>query len=198
MWVHKQIPDDTRITRLIFYPFMFDNDALDPRVTFQFKYRETTGKRQESLIWRLYAPLDYLISCLGCVQQQEKNRRKAADGKEPSVRYAGHMNALSGAIRTIQTDRDYRFELIHAPEEGIYHLHVLIVPPGSTTLERVNKTVLNDLRDELFRVFTDLKGRDYDGSTPSACRLVTSQFVINTYACFAVLGLLLKQGLKPS
>ena len=153
MWKHKHIPDDTRVTRLIFFPFMFRNEILDPRFTFQFNFRNGEGNRQESLIWRLYAPFDFLIDCLGCLQQHDKNERKETEGKNPVVRYRGHKDAFCGAIRAIQTGKNYCFELIHGPEEGFYHIHISIVPPVGSTLKGINKTTLNDLRDELYSVF---------------------------------------------
>lgn len=175
---------------------MFSKETLDPRFTFQFQLRN--GTRQESLIWRLYAPFEYVIDCLGCLQQNDKNEKKVAEGKNPGVRYQGHIDAFCGAIRAIQTDRNYRFELVHGPEEGIYHIHVSIIPPVGITLEHIEKTTLMELRDDLWRAFDALENHDCDESNFSICRLVTSRWIINTYACFAVLGLSLKQYLKTS
>ena len=198
MWTHKHISDDARLTRLIFYPFMFDNETLDPRSTFQFQYQQATKKRQESLVWRLYVPLHYQINCFGCLQQQDKNQKKVVVGKSPIIRYKGHKNALCGTIRDIRTDGGYRFEIIHVPKEGIYHVHVSIVPPADVTLKKIDKLVFMDLRDELFRAFAGLNGHNCNGDSFSICRLATSRFVMGAYACFAVLGLFLKQALRAS
>ena len=192
------VPDDARFTRLIFFPFMFRNEFLDPRFTFQFKFRNGNANRQESLIWRFFIPLDYLIDCLGCLQQHNKNEKKVAEGKDPMVQYRGHRNAFCRAIRAIRTDKDYCFELIHAPEDGIYHVHVSIVPPVGGTLNGMNKTILNDLRDELFRSFDDLKDHQCDSGSLSVSRLLGCRWIINSYACFAVLVLSLRLSLKTS
>ena len=197
MWTHERISDDAKVTRLIFYPFMFDNDILDPRATFQFQYDKTTKKRQESLVWRFYAPLHYQINCFGCLQQKDKNQKKIDADKNPIVRYKGHKNALCGAIRDIES-KGYCFEIIHAPNEGIYHVHVSIVPPAGATLEKVNKTIRSYLRDEIYTAFADLNGHDCNDNSVSICRLATSKIVIGAYACFAGLVLLLKQAFKSS
>ena len=192
------VPDEARITRHIFYPFMFRDEILDPIFTFQFKFRNGNANRQESLIWRIFIPFDYLIDCLGCLQQHNKNEKKVAEGKDPIVRYRGHRNALCRTIRAIETDKDYRFELIHAPEEGIYHVHVSIVPPVGGTLNDMNKTILNELRHDLFMAFGDLKDHQCESSSLSASRLVGCRWIINSYAYLAGLVLSLRQSLKTS
>ena len=103
-----------------------------------------------------------------------------------------------GAIRYIQIDAGYSFEIDHDSKGGIYHLHVSIVSPAGAIIEKITKTVLNDLRDELYRAFANLSGHDCCEDGLSTCRLASNRFVIGACACFAVLGIFIKQALRIS
>jgi hypothetical protein len=116
----EEIPDEDTVSRLIDFPRMYEEARrLIWDQVFQFP-----GGDCESLVWRRYAATDEEVHRLGCEREVAKRVTK------PEMRYAGFISALSGAIRSIRTNRGHGFGVNHAPEEGVHHAEVCYSPVG--------------------------------------------------------------------
>lgn len=94
-----------RLSRLVFFPSMFNEsrELLWPGGVFQF--RDDKGRR-ESLVWRKYAPSVEEVHEIGC--RLESPKRK----------YVGAITAHSDPLLSFSNQNGHGFDLVHRPEEG--------------------------------------------------------------------------------
>jgi hypothetical protein len=114
----EHIPDEEMISRLIYFPRMYDfHDQLMWQVIFEFSKGAC-----ESVVWRRYAPGSEDVHRIGEeVESQKKSRR-------PDVRYVGFISANVGGVRSIVTANGHGFVVVHEPDEGVYHGTYAISP----------------------------------------------------------------------
>lgn len=115
----EAIPDDDDASRHLFKPNMGSRygDLIWSNV---FMFQSKQGYC-ESLVWRRHATIDRVHE-LGC--QKETNDRAA--GRVDRT-YLGALTARVGTVRAIRSGRGARFDVVHAEEEGVHHLHVKYV-----------------------------------------------------------------------
>lgn len=148
----EYVPDECVVNRNIFWPNMYDAGVMDKRGRFSFQYKN--NKRVESVIWRKYKPRLESVHALGCAKQYEDNRNR--QGKKPR-QYKGTIDGEVRDIRGITCLGGHTVEVIHEPSEGTHHAHLQIALNGQTDIPKINKNEFNDLRDELTKVFSELR-----------------------------------------
>lgn len=149
----EEIPDADRISRAC-----FELSALiDPESSFKFE-RDQRGDRIESVFWRKYAVLISDVHARGCRIEQQKNIRLSGQGK-PLKKYSGATTAGVGSVRTISTERGFRFSVVHFPESGdMAHSHIGILAPPAFAKPKAND--MRELIRMLARDFGMLEGHD--------------------------------------
>jgi hypothetical protein len=110
------IPDEDDVSRHLFGPSMGSHGTdLIWDVVFMFKKDRSF---RESVVWRKYAVTLADVHALGC-NKQHKDR---AEGK--AMTYLGALTSNVGRIRQIRSKSGARFQVYHAPEEGIQHAEI--------------------------------------------------------------------------
>lgn len=109
---------------------------------------QLAGPREvESLVWRKYAPELSDVHLLGCNRQAEKRTTR------PDWTYEGAITAQVGAVRSIVNREGDRFEIVHAPDEGLHHAHIEYRLVEAQERKKQRK---NDLKEFLRAVFSPL------------------------------------------
>ena len=109
------------VSRSLFRPRMLSGqDEFVWKNIFEFP---SDAGRAESVIWRKYAVSDLEAHDIGQLIARYKTETK------PDFSYAGFLTAEAGRIRGSTTKRGHKFELMHAPNEGRWHVHVYVVSP---------------------------------------------------------------------
>jgi len=89
----------------------------------------------ESLAWRKYAPSIADVHNLGC----SKQRNDRAAGRNST--YFGALTGNAGNVRNLRSKNGGRFEILHAPDEGIHHVHITF-----QNVERLTKSDKTELK----------------------------------------------------
>jgi hypothetical protein len=140
--VPDDIPDQEDVSRHLFAPSMGEwGSDLIWHVVFMFK---TERNYCESVVWRRYASTLADVHKLGC----DKQRVDRADGK--SSTYFGAITGNVGRIRGIRSKNGARFQIVHAPEEGIHHAHISYA--GDVSPSKNDKA---ELKSKIRREFPD-------------------------------------------
>jgi len=141
------IPDEDKVHRTIFRPFMQGADGMLNRGVFMFQ--ERNGVRKESLIWDRYVTTPNAIHELGIKKETDAR----ADGKEQT--YTGYISAIAKAIKQISVN-GHGFILIHEPEEGQHHIGIRFNPDIPDNKDR---HLRNELKTLLIECFSSLVAR---------------------------------------
>lgn len=112
----EEIPSQDQVSRHIDSPEKWHPDEkrfIEDRL-FLFK----RPGEVESLVWRKHAQDIAAVHAIGCGRQSQKRLTN------PNWTYEGAITATVGDIRAIRTSAGDRFEVVHAPDEGVHHAHV--------------------------------------------------------------------------
>ncbi len=110
-----------------------------------FEFQDKSG-RCESAVWRTVMPHDADVHALGCDKQKSDRARGKA-----SATYRGYIDSTAGRVRAKATTNGHRVDVVHAPAEGDWHLHVQVVlAPGTTKLGKADKSDVRGLMSEAF------------------------------------------------
>lgn len=152
----ESIADIHEISRWCFLP---DQSALDPRALFQFPHVPETDERSESVVWREKCRGSEETHRLGCEHEARRNEKRVIAGKLPAVLYQGFRATTAGSIRAIELQRGHSLIIEHKPEiNKPWHAEIIIVPAAGVSVKSFPRTDLNDIRDELGKVFGPLSG----------------------------------------
>ena len=116
MPVVEEIPDDDRVSRHLYRPSM-GSATSDLRWDNVFMFEASYGRR-ESLVWSRYAATLTAVHFLGCEKQ------RADRAKDKPTTYLGALSSSVGAIRRLKSKNGARFEIVHAPNEGMHHVEM--------------------------------------------------------------------------
>ena len=143
----EHIPDDDKVSRLVFYPFMYTsgNRMLMDNV---FTFSSNRGGR-ESIVWSRYAPTDQDVHNLGLNLTTEKR----AQNPDRVIQYDGFIVTYAGKIRAIKTAKGHGLFVEHVPAEGKHHAEVGYQPTGSAAITKLEK---GELKLALHKVFSAL------------------------------------------
>ncbi|MCM3563717.1 hypothetical protein [Hydrogenophaga intermedia] len=141
----EEIPSDDQVSRHVDSPDKWNPDEkrfVDDRL-FMFKSPDEV----ESVVWRKYAVHIDDVHTLGCRRQGDRRQYR------PNWTYEGAITALVRNIRSIATQYGDRFEVVHAPDEGVHHAHIEY--RLAETKQYIKQRKL-DLKEYLRRQFGDL------------------------------------------
>ena len=143
----EHIPDGDKVSRLVFYPFMYTggNRMLMDNV---FTFPSNRGGR-ESLVWSRYAPTNQDVHNLGL----NLTTAKQAQNPERVIQYDGFIFTKAGQIRSIKTAKGHGLFVVHVPAEGKHHAEVGYQPTDSAAITKLEK---GELKLALHRVFSAL------------------------------------------
>ena len=147
----EHVPGEDTVNRHVYRPYMYKEDVIDPRQAFMFPKK--CERRRESVIWRRYVRSIEDVHALGCEKEARDNSSREPENQR---RYMGCLESLVGRVRAIVNTSGHGFSVDHAPEEGVHHVHIEVRPVDGMTIDDVTKTEMNDLRDEIYRIFAPL------------------------------------------
>jgi hypothetical protein len=115
--VPEIITGEDHVSRHLFAPAMgFPNGDLIWECVFMFKKEREC---RESVVWRRYAATLTDVHELGCAKQTtDRNSGKV------NCTYFGALTANVDQIRRLRSKTGARFQVLHAPQEGIHHAEV--------------------------------------------------------------------------
>jgi hypothetical protein len=117
------IPNPDRVSRMIDFPHKYSNDReLIWETIFMF-----SKGRGESVNWEKYCSLPDEAHARGCQWEREKR------ATQPQKRYEGYIAAVTEHIRNINTAAGHGFDVLHKPEEGIFHAEIHYRPNAAST-----------------------------------------------------------------
>jgi hypothetical protein len=104
------------------------------------------GGRSESLVWRRVANEEDMrkIGCAKETSDREKNKAR---------RYSGFRTSIARTLRQLCTSRGHTFKVEHAPKEGDWHVHLILVQADGITLSKNDKA---EIRAKVQNAFGDL------------------------------------------
>lgn len=145
--VAEVIPDDHQINRLIDFPRMY-SEAREFIWIEIFTFPDNSG---ESVVWSKYAPAPVDIHRIGCERETRLRQRR------PDFKYEGYIDSQAGIVRGIQSSRGHRFDVVHVPEEGVFHAEIRYLPLDGSPFSRTDKT---ELKAKLAAQWSELDAHD--------------------------------------
>lgn len=142
----EDIPAGHRISRHIDSPHKWKPEE---RAFIDANVFEFPGGQVESAVWRKYAVEIEAVHELGCERQRAKR-----EGGKSAWTYEGAITAEVDRVREIRTREGHGFHLEHAPEEGLWHVHISMVPASGQLLNKGHKI---DLKEWLRKVFSTIE-----------------------------------------
>ena len=137
----EPIPDSDLVSRCCFTAE--GSPSLDPASDFtnDFELSATDPSPKLSVVWRKYAVECHDVDQRGEIIADKKNARNQAKGKHlRRLIYTGYRTATVQTIRTIRSERNFRFSVTHIPDDT-FRAHALIAlehadHPGGPALTR--------------------------------------------------------------
>lgn len=137
----EEVKNTDTVYRHIWKPHM--GEGVDEIVAANFFQFQKSHNYNESLVWKRYAPDPNCVHSIGRIFEKRAKTNK---------QYIGSAQATVESVRSYETpSKKWKLDIIHAPNEGMFHLHIFPIPVGHN--DAISKNERNELRDALMKIF---------------------------------------------